>query len=531
MEEIKRQGKIHLLFYTLFGLASVGLIVYYLSNTIIHFTTPQQFPINSLERMPLTWLIFPAEIFSALFGLYFVYTLWSDRFRMPDPEPLKNKKNIPVGILIPAYREPVEILRRTVEHAKKVRWPGKVQVYLLMEPSPGPEYTNSIEALGRKHDVTVHWRKDNEGKKAGNINNAVKHVVREDYFVVLDADQAPEPEFLEVTMDHFSDPRVSFVQTPQYLVNETTPLERAAKIGANIFFQAMCVARSNDHAMVFCGTNAVFSRQAYEKVGGFSYYTATEDIELGLKMDQEGYFGVYVPKIVCKGFAPPDFPSYASQQYRWSNGNLAILRESWMKIFGGRFSFRQQMHAVFALGWWLIGIVTLIYIVTPLIALLFGLATHHTWLPTSLLMLLYVHVTMGIGMIYVGLHGRLDSDRVTFKDALLQYSLITNSAFIYAKAAINALFKRYVGFVTTNKAGSDSGYRHILPNLLLGGLCFAVSIYAVYNAAIASTFEQLRTFLPISLWLLFYAVVLSSSVLFVGTKGLSPEEMIKEARR
>src|SRR3989344_8958993 len=75
VKNINRQAAGHIVFYALFGLISTILMGYYLSNTVIHFTTPQQFPINSFQRFPLTFLIFPAEIFSFLFTLYFVYNL------------------------------------------------------------------------------------------------------------------------------------------------------------------------------------------------------------------------------------------------------------------------------------------------------------------------------------------------------------------------------------------------------------------------------------------------------------------------
>ena len=55
-------------------------------------------------------------------------------------------------------------------------------------------------------------------------------------------------------------------------------------------------------------------------------------------------------------------------------------------------------------------------------------------------------------------------------------------------------------------------------NLILGGICFLLGLYALYNSIIAANHDQLRTYLPLSLWLLFYGVVLFSSILFVGAK-------------
>jgi hypothetical protein len=280
------------------------------------------------------------------------------------------------------------------------------------------------------------------------------------------------------------------------------------------------VSKAGDKAMPFCGTNLVVRAEAFKLIKGFSYYTATEDIEVGLRLNEAGYHGAFVPKILVFGYATADFSAYASQQYRWANGNLAILRKNWSKILFGNFSLRQQIHTFFTLGWWLIGIVSMIYIAVPILSLFFG-GTHHTWLPSILLALLFLNVGMGISMIYAALKDRVDGDKITIKDAFLQYSLITNSMFIYAGAAINAILGRYIGFVRTNKQKQKTGLWQIKWNIILATICFAFSIFALFKAVTAGSAEQIRSYLPISLWLLFYTMILSSSVLFVGDLKVS----------
>ncbi len=513
MNEIKRQGKRQLIYFIIFGAINIMLLMFYLSDTIIHHTTPQQFPISSFERFPLTYLIFPAEVFSTLFALYFVYNLLTDQKRKPAPLPLKDKAR-DVAVLIPVFNEPRHIVERTLLAAKELRWSGKVRHYLL-DDSTDTRSKTEMDELCDEIGCMIIRREDRTGFKAGNINNAVKNHVKEPFFVILDSDQAPLPDFLEKTMGNFNDPKVGFVQTPQYFINEGTAIEKAAKVGNNIFFNAQSVSKSNDGAMPFCGTNAVIRTSAFHHVKGFSYFTATEDIELGIRLNNAGYVGEYVPQVLVTGFAPPDFKSYMSQQYRWANGNLAVLKEHWLKILSGNLSLMQQIHTFFTLGWWLVGFVTLVYIAVPILSLFFG-GTHHTWLPGWMLAILFFNVAMGISLIYVALNGRSDVDKVSFGDALLQYSLITNSSLIYARAAINALLGRYTNFIKTDKTRKSSGIELIWMNLLLSVVCLGFSLYALGSAALATSAEQVRAFLPISVWLLFYGMILASSILFIG---------------
>jgi len=521
MTEIKKPHKMQLLYYGIFAILGFGLLWFYLSATLIHYTTSHQFPINSFERMPLSLLIFPAEAFAIIFGLYFVYTLYGDRNRNAMPKALPDKNNTTIAVLIPVYHEPKYIVERTIRHCQKIKWRGKVNIYVL-DDSKEKTAMKEMDDLAKSYKCNIIRRQSREGYKAGNINNALKHVIKEGYFVIFDSDQAPEPDFLVETMDYFSDPAVGFVQTPQYFIINDTPLERAVQMGTNIFFHGQCVSKANDGALPFCGTNAVIRTIAFNEVNGFAYYTATEDIELGIRMNDAGYRGVFIPKILVYGYAPQDFSAFTTQQYRWANGNLAILRQSWLKLLTSNLSFRYQVHTFFTLGWWLIGFVTFLFVLVPILSLSFGLATHHAWLPTFILFALYINVFLGIGMIYVSLKNRTD-DKIRISDAFLTYSLITNSMFIYMKAAFNALIGNFVGFVRTDKKGSTSRWTAIRWNLVLATVCFALSVYALFESARAPDFTYFRTYFPISIWLLFYSFVLFSAIIFIGK--VQPKEV------
>jgi hypothetical protein len=110
----------------------------------------------------------------------------------------------------------------------------------------------------------------------------------------------------------------------------------------------------------------------------------------------------------------------------------------------------------------------------------------------------------------------MEGEDPTLFDAFLQYSLIVNSFLLYSRAAINAMLRRYIGFVRTDKAGSKPGLADVKWNLIIGAICFAAAMYSLYHVAIASDITQVRTYLPISMWMMFYSLILTSSILFVN---------------
>ena len=116
--KIKAQSWKHIAFYILFGLTTIFIYWYYLTDTTLHFTSPRQFPSNSFIRYPLSIPIFLAETFSFAFALYFLYVLLSDKGR---PEPAKAlTRKPPVAFCIPVYNEPFDIVDRTLTAVNKV---------------------------------------------------------------------------------------------------------------------------------------------------------------------------------------------------------------------------------------------------------------------------------------------------------------------------------------------------------------------------------------------------------------------------
>jgi len=94
---------------------------------------------------------------------------------------------------------------------------GGTRIYLLDDSTKEEEYENMTQ-LSKKSMRSLSEEQTRQ-EVSRNINNAISNHVTEKYFCVFDADQAPEPEFLEATMDYFSDPKW-FVQTPQYFIND-----------------------------------------------------------------------------------------------------------------------------------------------------------------------------------------------------------------------------------------------------------------------------------------------------------------------
>ncbi|MFZ1287372.1 MAG: glycosyltransferase [Candidatus Phosphoribacter sp.] len=99
---------------------------------------------------------------------------------------------VEVDVLITVYGEPLDVIRRTASAAKAIR--GAHHTWIL-DDGKSDEVRDMAAALqiGYLRRLTSH------GAKAGNVNNALT-IAKSEYFVILDADFVPRPEFLEETV-------------------------------------------------------------------------------------------------------------------------------------------------------------------------------------------------------------------------------------------------------------------------------------------------------------------------------------------
>jgi len=156
-------------------------------------------------------------------------------------------ERVTADILITVYGEPIDVIRRTAEAAKAVR--GAHNTYILDDGK-----SDAVRDMAAGLHIGYIRRLTNHGAKAGNVNNALT-VAKGDYFVILDADFVPLPEFLEETLPFMTDSNVAFVQTPQTYGNMHNIISRGAGYMQSMFYKFIQPGRTEFNAAFCVGTN------------------------------------------------------------------------------------------------------------------------------------------------------------------------------------------------------------------------------------------------------------------------------------
>ena len=217
------------------------------------------------------WIAVPlvlAETYSFVDVGLFALTMWRAHTRPPPPPP---PEGVTVDVFVTTVDEPVELVMATALAARDMGYPHRTWV---LDDGARPDLREAAEGAGVGYVVRGEdWVDRPRHAKAGNLNNALFRTDGE-LIVVLDADQVPEPHFLERTLGHFADPSVALVQTPQHFTNvpDADPLGSQAPL----FYGPIQQGKDGWNAAFFCGSNAVLRREALMQLGVVGYVRDTE---------------------------------------------------------------------------------------------------------------------------------------------------------------------------------------------------------------------------------------------------------------
>ena len=327
-------------------------------------------------------MYFVSDVIAVLLGALTIFVSWRYRHRRSPPV----REGLSVDVLIPTYQEPIDMVRRTLEAAKAIRYPHETW---LLDDGNRP----AMRALAAEHGCRYLTRAGNEGAKAGNLNHALSASTA-DFVAVFDADHIPQTHALDATLGFFADDRVGMVQTPQDYYNTDAVQYMNPRRGGGLwhdqsfFYNLSQPGRDHYNAASCAGTGVVYRRSALEAIGGIPTETVTEDIHTSLKLQKAGYTVPYLNEPIAYGVAAADLADYYRTRLRYGHGNIHALRHERILWCRG-LTLRQRLSYLFLGLIYLEGWQQLMVFLVPTIALIFGVAPFQITILNVLIVLLY----------------------------------------------------------------------------------------------------------------------------------------------
>jgi len=292
--------------------------------------------------------------------------------------PQKNLKVAVITLCVPS-QESMEIIEQQLKAMSEITY--KHDSWILDEGN-----SKAIKALAKKYKVKHFSRKGiakyNQTKfpyetrtKAGNVNSWLDFVKRRKYefFVQLDIDHRPNPNYLNKTLGHFRDPKVAWVQSPSVYGNtEFWTARGSAEQEMGMHGPIQMGYYGSNKLPIIVGSHAAYRMSAISEIGGFQP-TRAEDQLNTLVLASKGWQGVFVPEVLACGSGPETLSAYLTQQFAWARSVIHVIKGySWKYL--RKLGFNEVIQFVFLQSWYPIATITfLILYFTPIVALLFNL--------------------------------------------------------------------------------------------------------------------------------------------------------------
>jgi len=259
-----------------------------------------------------------------------------------------------VSIHVPAYFEPPEMLKATLDAVSQLDYPN-FECVVIINNTPDPAFWQPIQdhcrALGERFKF-INVEKV-EGFKAGALRIAMERTAADVEIIgIIDADYVVEPDWLKDLVPVFADPRVGLVQAPQDHRDGDRSLMHYIMNGEYAgFFDIGMVQRNEENAIIVHGTMCLIRRAAMEMAGGWAGDTICEDTDLGLSILEHGWLTHYTNHRYGHGLLPDTYEAFKKQRHRWAYGGFQIVKKHWRRFLPGASRLTPDQKREFSLGW------------------------------------------------------------------------------------------------------------------------------------------------------------------------------------
>jgi exo-beta-1,3-glucanase (GH17 family)/cellulose synthase/poly-beta-1,6-N-acetylglucosamine synthase-like glycosyltransferase len=259
-----------------------------------------------------------------------------------------------VSIHVPAYFEPPDMLKQTLDAVSRLDYPN-FECVVIINNTPDPEFWQPIQdhcrALGERFKF-INAEKV-EGFKAGALRIAMERTAADAEIIgIIDADYVVQPDWLKDLVPAFADASVGLVQAPQDHRDGDRSLMHYIMNGEYAgFFDIGMVQRNEENAIIVHGTMCLIRRAAMDMAGGWAGDTICEDTDLGLAIIEHGWVTQYTNTRYGYGLLPDTYEAFRKQRHRWAYGGFQIVKKHWRKFLPGASRLSQDQKREFALGW------------------------------------------------------------------------------------------------------------------------------------------------------------------------------------
>lgn len=306
-----------------------------------------------------------------------VYLFYVGRMRKPiHQEPPPGLKVAMITLCVP-QKESLEVIERQLKAMSEVEYSHDSWV---LDEGNDPH----VKALAVKYGVEHFSRKGMEKynqpcppfqakTKAGNVNAWIDaYGDQYDFFVQMDIDHNPRPDYLNRVLGHFTDPKVAWVQAPSIYGNLDQWTARGSAEQELVLQGPLQMGFYGWSKTPFIiGSHSTYRMSAIRGIGGFQPTRAEDHLDT-VVLARHGHEGTFVPEPIAIGDGPETFDIYLAQQFAWAYSMIQVFFKYLPKYVSG-YKKRQALQFLFAQTWYTFWSTSMaVLFLLPCVAILLG---------------------------------------------------------------------------------------------------------------------------------------------------------------
>ena len=238
-----------------------------------------------------------------------------------------------VTVLIPAYNEE-DSIERTIKSVSASNYPRNKFEILVIDDGSKDKTLEIAKRFETKGSVVKVFHKQNGGKGTA-LNYGIKKAKGEIIFT-MDADTSVPPESLKNMVRYFKDEKIMPVTPSMVIARPKTIWQRIQHVE---YLQGLFLRKafaSINSIYITPGAFSAYRKSFFERYGGYDEGNITEDLEMSLKIQFNGYRIENCSEAPAYTIAPEKFRELLIQRRRWYFG---LLKNTWKykKIFGKKY--------------------------------------------------------------------------------------------------------------------------------------------------------------------------------------------------
>ncbi len=307
-----------------------------------YFFVDRKFINNAYLNSFRNVIIVFAAIMLLKYVLYMIIAPWYEVLNYLENKKYSRHTKLPiVSVIIPAWNEDVGIIS-TFKSVLKSSYP-KIEIIIINDGSTDDSHGSILKFMHKykqteRRTRSVKYIYKKNGGKGKALNTGITRA-RGEIIITIDADCLLDKHAIRNFVSHFDNPKIMAAVGNVKIANSHNFIENLQYLEFLFSFYFKKTDSILNSIYIIGGAAGAFRKSVFEKIGEYSTSNITEDIELSMRIQQNGMRIKYAADSIVYTEGASSLEGLMKQRLRWKKGRIETFIE-----YSSLFFSRNKSH-------------------------------------------------------------------------------------------------------------------------------------------------------------------------------------------